>query len=678
MQALTTVLVLACLLQAAAETSPVSKVLDLLAGLESKIIGEGAAAQKEYDEYAEWCEDRSRNVDFEIRTGVGNVEDLKAHIDEQKATQSELNTKIEELGGDIASDAADLKAATGVRATEAADFAAEEKESSEVISTLERAIRILTREAQSGASMLQSKNFGTITEALKAMVQASMFSQSDASTLTALVQSSQESDDDSEDAGAPAAAVYEGQSGGIIDTLEGLLEKAQTQLAAARQKETSASHNFQMLEQSLQDQLKVATRGSAAAKKNLASSSEKQAIAEGDLEVTSKDLAEDQKTLSGLHENCLTRAQDFEAATNSRAEELKALAAAKKVLEETSGGAASQAYGLDQVSSFLQMSSGADLANFEAVRLIRDLAKKEKSADLAQLASQMAAAMRLNSGSQNPFAKVKGLINEMINKLENSASSDATHKGYCDKELAETSASKQDKETEQTKLSTKIDQMSSRSANLKQQVATLQKELAAAAKSQADWDKFRHEENSAFKANSAEMQDGLQGVKMALKVLRDYYATADKAHGAADGSATGIVGLLEVVESDFSKALAEMNAVEDNAQVTYDAATRENEIATTMKTKDVEYKVKEHTGLDKAVTEASSDRASVQAELDALAEYLEKLQEMCIAKAEPYEEKARRREAEISGLKEALQVLDGAAVLIQQSQRSLRGVSRHM
>jgi len=672
------VLVLACLLQAAAETSPVSKVLDLLAGLESKIIGEGAAAQKEYDEYAEWCEDRSRNVDFEIRTGVGNVEDLKAHIDEQKATQSELNTKIEELGGDIASDAADLKAATGVRATEAADFAAEEKESSEVISTLERAIRILTREAQSGASMLQSKNFGTITEALKAMVQASMFSQSDASTLTALVQSSQESDDDSEDAGAPAAAVYEGQSGGIIDTLEGLLEKAQTQLAAARQKETSASHNFQMLEQSLQDQLKVATRGSAAAKKNLASSSEKQAIAEGDLEVTSKDLAEDQKTLSGLHENCLTRAQDFEAATKSRAEELKALAAAKKVLEETSGGAASQAYGLDQVSSFLQMSSGADLANFEAVRLIRDLAKKEKSADLAQLASQMAAAMRLNSGSQNPFAKVKGLINEMIDKLENSASSDATHKGYCDKELAETSASKQDKETEETKLSTKIDQMSSRSANLKQQVATLQKELAAAAKSQAEWDKFRREENSAFKANSAEMQEGLQGVKMALKVLRDYYATADKAHGAAGGSATGIVGLLEVVESDFSKALAEMNAVEDNAQVTYDAATRENEIATTMKTKDAEYKVKEHTGLDKAVTEASSDRAGVQAELDALAEYLEKLKEMCIAKAEPYAEKARRREAEISGLKDALQVLDGAAVLIQQSQSSLRGVSRHM
>merc|ERR1719261_2416395 len=181
-----------------------------------------------------------------------------------------------------------------------------------------------------------------------------MFSQSDASKLSAFVQSSQESDDDSEEAGAPAAAVYENHSGGIVDVLEGLLDKAQEQLDSARQKETSAAHNFEMLKQSLEDQIKFANKDSAAAKKALASSSEKQATAEGDLEVTSTDLAEDKKTLSGLHENCLTRAQDFEAATKSRAEELKALAAAKKVIAETTGGAASQTYGLDQVS-FLQL-----------------------------------------------------------------------------------------------------------------------------------------------------------------------------------------------------------------------------------------------------------------------------------------------------------------------------------
>merc|ERR1711981_415495 len=114
------------------------------------------------------------------------------------------------------------------------------------------------------------------------------------------------------------------------------------------------------------------------------------AAAEGDLEVTSKDLAEDEKDLATLHQDCMTGAEDFEAETKSRGEELKALATAKKIITETTSGAQDQSYSFVQVS----MSSGADLANFEAARLVRDLAQKQHSPALAQLASRMVAAMR--------------------------------------------------------------------------------------------------------------------------------------------------------------------------------------------------------------------------------------------------------------------------------------------
>merc|ERR1719456_1555955 len=112
-----------------------------------------------------------------------------------------------------------------------------------------------------GASMLQLKNAGSLTEALTAMVQASVFSSADASRLTALAQTS---DDDT---GAPAAAVYESHSGGILDTLAGLLEKAEAQLDEARAKETAAKNNFEMLKQSLSDEIKFANKDMAAAKK---------------------------------------------------------------------------------------------------------------------------------------------------------------------------------------------------------------------------------------------------------------------------------------------------------------------------------------------------------------------------------------------------------------------------
>merc|ERR1719450_483147 len=128
------------------ETNPVSKVLQMLSDLEAKILKEGEAAQKTYDEFSEWCEDRSKNVGFEIKTGKSEIADLKATIEKETADIEALSTKIEELSGSIATDEADLKAATKIRAEEAADFAAEEKESTEVIGTLERAIAILERE----------------------------------------------------------------------------------------------------------------------------------------------------------------------------------------------------------------------------------------------------------------------------------------------------------------------------------------------------------------------------------------------------------------------------------------------------------------------------------------------------------------------------------------------------
>merc|ERR1719387_2240637 len=117
---------------------------------------------------------------------------------------------------------------------------------------------------------------------------------------------------------------------------------------------------------------------------------------------------------------------------------------------------------------------------------------------------------------------------------------------------------------------------------------------------QAEMDKLRSEEHEAYVANKAEMEEGIEGVKLALKVLREYYAKEDKAHEAAEGAGAGIIGMLEVVESDFTKGLAEMIATEEAAQAEYDRQTKENEILKTTMEQDVKYKTKEFTELDQA------------------------------------------------------------------------------
>merc|ERR1712226_1199883 len=157
-----------------------------------------------------------------------------------------------------------------------------------------------------------------------------------------------------------------------------------------RKKETTNIHNFEMLKQSLKDELKFANKDMDEAKKGVATATEKKATAEGDLEVTSKELAEDIKTKAELHHDCMTKAAEFESETKSRGEELKALATAKKLIKEATS--------LAQVS-FVQLATSTDLANYEVVHFVRDLAHKQHSTALAQLAKRLTSAMQ----SSDPF-----------------------------------------------------------------------------------------------------------------------------------------------------------------------------------------------------------------------------------------------------------------------------------
>jgi len=197
-----------------------------------------------------------------------------------------------------------------------------------------------------------------VAQALDVMVGASMFSAADAKRLSSLVQQSSDDQDGGDNMGAPSASVYEGHSGGIVATLTDLLEKAQAQLSAAQNAETKNLFEFQQLKQSIEDEIKYGKKELAEAKTNNAASSEKKATAEGDLSATSADLKEDVKVKADLHQQCMTTAQDFEAEVASRAEELKALAAAKKALADNTAAADSLSYGLNQLSFLEQKDLG--------------------------------------------------------------------------------------------------------------------------------------------------------------------------------------------------------------------------------------------------------------------------------------------------------------------------------
>merc|ERR1740130_679769 len=312
--------------------------------------------------------------------------------------------------------------------------------------------------------------------------------------IVALVQA-QQSDEDSE-SGAPAAATYKSQSGGIVDLLEDLKEKAEGELAEARKAESSTKHNFEMMKQSLEDQLAADNKDLSEQKSAKASAEEGKAGAEGSLATTVKDLANDEAALGTANGDCMTTAADHEATVAARNEELKVIATAEKILKDSTAGAVGQSY------SFLQLKTRADLANSEVITMVKNLARDQHSSALAQLASRLSVVVKYG-GSADVFGKVKGLISEMIAKLTKEAESEATEKAYCDEQTAKTEAKKADLEGDIAKLTSKIDQAASQSAARKGEVKALQAELAALAKMQAEMDSIRRETHANFETAQA-------------------------------------------------------------------------------------------------------------------------------------------------------------------------------
>jgi len=667
--------------------NPLGKVLELLESLYAKVASEGDVEQKAFVEYTSWCDDAASNKRNEIKTGESKKAELEASIGKLTSDISVSGGKIEELVASIATSTKDLTDATVIREKESGEFVSNEGELMDAIDTLGRATSIISKEAaKNPASFAQvdTSNFKNLMKGLSAIMEAASFSSASKQKLTALVQANQQEAADGEEdpMGAPAATVYKSHSSDILDLLEDLKEKAEEDLAALRKAETNAKQNYEMLKQSLVDANKNDNKDKDDEQAAKEAAAEQKAADTKDLQMTVAALADANSVLETVKTDCMTVATDHEASVASRNAELKAIAEAKKIIKDTTAGAVDQSYSLVQISAARSLlRTSADLKKAEVINVVQQLAKKYHSEALAQLASRIKAVVRLGtSAGEDPFVKVKGLVQDLIAKLEAEAGAAAEEKAYCDDQMAKTEEKKSELEEDMAALTAKIDQASAKSAALKNDVKELQASLAALAKLQSEMDRIRSEENAAYTKAKADLTLGLKGVRDALSVLQTYYQSAasmlqggaDDAqpakpvlHSAAGGAGGSIMGILEVVESDFAKSLAKEEAEEADSQAEYEQTTQDNQVTKTMKSQDVTYKVKEFKSLDKSVADMISDRAGKDTQLRAVLEYYAQVKDRCIAKPESYEERKARREAEIAGLKEALNILESETALVQ-------------
>lgn len=640
--------------------NPVAKVISLLSDMQTTIKKEGKAEDARITKFSNNCELRSADLQYQIKTAKEDIEELSARISKAEGKKETLVSTLEETSEGIASNEADLAAATSVRAKEAADFKAAEKDLLETSATVERAMSMLEKKEAKGESLVQVKGAGNLLQAVQAMMDASVIGHQDAKTLSAFLQEAQ----------APGPATYESKTGGVTEMLEDMLDKSKDQLMELRKKETEAEHSFEMVTQSLADEIKFAKAALEKAKKSQAEQARIKAEAEKDLQQTKASLAQDEKSLSDVTMDCKGEVADYQEETKSRGLELEALTAAKAALMESSG------LSFLQLASKSTIKSSQDLKHFEVVRMVRTLGQQLKDHQLVLLSRRMDGMLRSESGA-DVFAKIKTMISDMITTMQENLQAEATKKAYCDKEMGEAADKKAAKEADLDDVSTKIDGTASKSASLKKQVVAIKKELTTLAETQANMTALRQEEKAIFKTKEPETVTGMEGVKSALKSLRDFYKSSGVkvTSGERKGAAGGVIGRLEDVEADMAMSLSQMRAAEKTAQTNFERDTQDMKLEKTQKEKDIEYKTAEAQRLDTELNNLNADQESMQTEMSAILEFTKGLEAECLVTPESFAEKQAKRQQEIDGLKEALTALDATAgtALLQRGPRALRG-----
>merc|ERR1719161_3496232 len=298
---------------------------------------------------------------------------------------------------------------------------------------------------------------------------------------------------------------------------------------------------------------------------------------------------------------------------------------------------------------------------------LRQLSSNFKSYALMEMVSAAAA---------DPFEKIRGLIEEMIAKLLNEANEEATQKSFCDEEMGKSKSAKDEKTMKLDTLQTRVDKATSAKAKLEADIAALDKGDAEATA-------IRNQERETYQKSSKDFKDAAEAVTEAIQVLREYYegalvqtatasAKAPQFGGAKSDAASVILSILEMSAEDFTKMYMQVEQEENTAKFEYEKLMQENKESRVAKAAEAKASQSEIKSLDVSIKNGGGDIDILGKELDAVMEYMEKLKPQCETKVMSYAERKSRREAEIAGLKEALQTLSQSTFV----QTSLRGVRK--
>merc|ERR1719311_171230 len=685
----------------------VDKVVSMLEDLQLQVLAEGEAEAATYNKFACFCKTTQKEKSEAIKTGKDDKASLSADIKKLSKERDDLDDKIAKLQKAIkkAEDEMDKAtkksdAALKVYTTNAADLKA-------ALYALTEAIKVL--KSSKTPSLVQLQSIGKTVQQAALMADALGLGGEKVQKAATFLLQQGDVPVEMED--------YKFHSSGIIETLEKLLNDFRKTKADVDADEVQRVQEYDMFMQDRTDFVKAKTLAMEEAKKTREQKIEDIGTASQELTTVSATLLDDMEYLDELNTVCSEKAKTWDQRTKLRANELTAITQATGIVKATvsektqastirfaqtgtvlhladavassdsameaieaeaeiSEGDESSPVGFLQKRSVRKHPDAADGGRQMIISLLKGKGSELKSTLLTSLATRIAA---------DPFAKIKKLIQELIERLLTEAANEANQKGWCDKAMADAKQKREYAADEIEDLNAKMAKLEALSDKLAEELQELKQKISDIEKAQADAKKDKAEEKAENAKTVSEAKAGLDAVKMAIDILDKFYKTAAKesvdlslaqgplddapdttfktgeAYKGASAESGGIIGMLEVIEGDFVRTIKETQKAEDQAEEDHLAFMTETGKSLAEKTmaKGQKTKLKDESSSNFEDTEDSLDAQS-KILVTSIKELIE-LKAACVDTGMSYADRVAMREQEIASLKKALCILGAYA-----------------
>jgi chromosome segregation ATPase len=333
-----------------------------------------------------------------------------------------------------------------------------------------------------------------------------------------------------------------------------------------------------------------------------------------------------------------------------------------------------------RANSFLQVKA-MEAAPERVLKLLSTAASRLQSDVLS------AAVMKITLSADH-FVKVRGLIKDLIQRLEDNAAAEQTHKAFCDDAIQKATDSRDEANSV---IEAKVGALSVADSEIKQlqtEIQDLEAAIAANLKALNEATELRNGEKAENEKTIDESTAGKEAVEYAITVLKEFYEEGGGAellqskytppnsdrsgktvgdmapetfsgeyHGAKS-NADGIIGLLDVILSDFERTLTATEDQEEKDQTAYEAMEKDTKEDNDAKKKEIEEKEGQLTDKQDEVITLTEDKKNGLDQLANAKDELSKLKPMCLEGEETYAQRVEKREKEIEALKEPMTILD--------------------